>query len=380
MPIFFFINYKNLEGKMRKLYLLMLVPIFLFAQPKYTGELQIALTNYGYSWDVTFALTAVGARWDENYELTEGYESISDNINSVIYETSAYFDHILNPGSNPEFAMGLYKISAIENGNEQAYFWMDWRTSDNPDLDVNFYYDVGNNNFRDWDDTQIINYSYQTIWDLTPGNLETPGLEDHWDNCLVAIPQKNPSPGGLFEPFIIWGPYNGFQPTGYKIHWRYGETGSFSLLQAVNATTYSFRHENLATGQGLQAYYKVKAYNNLTESDFTNIASIGTSGWYQGYKRSFEVDNLKMLYMLEQNYPNPFNSATTISYSISEKDKVTIKVFDILGREVAELVNEQKEAGTHTIKFDASNLTSGIYFYQIKAGKYSETRKLILQK
>lgn len=89
---------------------------------------------------------------------------------------------------------------------------------------------------------------------------------------------------------------------------------------------------------------------------------------------------VKNAYNLLQNYPNPFNPITTITFNIPQSEKVTITVFDILGREVAELINEQKEAGTHTIKYDASNMTSGIYFYQIKAGEYSEVRKLILQK
>lgn len=85
-------------------------------------------------------------------------------------------------------------------------------------------------------------------------------------------------------------------------------------------------------------------------------------------------------YNLLQNYPNPFNPSTTITFNIPQSENVTIRVFDILGNAVAELVNEQKEAGTYTIKFDATNLTSGIYFYQIQAGKYFETRKLVLQK
>ena len=85
-------------------------------------------------------------------------------------------------------------------------------------------------------------------------------------------------------------------------------------------------------------------------------------------------------YTLEQNYPNPFNPVTTISYTIAAKDFVTIKVFDLLGKEVATLVNEEKPAGSYSINFNASRLSSGVYFYRMKAGSFVETKKLILMK
>ncbi len=85
-------------------------------------------------------------------------------------------------------------------------------------------------------------------------------------------------------------------------------------------------------------------------------------------------------YNLFQNYPNPFNPTTKIKYSIPNSDKVLIKVYDVLGREVETLLNECENAGTYEIEFDGSNLTSGLYFYKITSGKYSETKKMILMK
>jgi len=81
---------------------------------------------------------------------------------------------------------------------------------------------------------------------------------------------------------------------------------------------------------------------------------------------------------LEQNYPNPFNPATSIHYSIGSSQFVSIKVFDVLGNEVAVLVNEEKTAGNYKIEFNASNLSSGIYFYKLQAGSFVETKKMIL--
>jgi photosystem II stability/assembly factor-like uncharacterized protein len=85
-------------------------------------------------------------------------------------------------------------------------------------------------------------------------------------------------------------------------------------------------------------------------------------------------------YILYQNYPNPFNPVTTIKYSLPADGKVIIKVYDILSRELATLVNEVKPAGTYTVNFTASNLPSGVYFYTISSGKYSQTKKMILMR
>ena len=85
-------------------------------------------------------------------------------------------------------------------------------------------------------------------------------------------------------------------------------------------------------------------------------------------------------FILKQNYPNPFNPITTIEYSIPKQSNVTIKVYDILGREVATLVNEEKPVGNYKVKFDGSGLSSGIYFYRMVAGGYSETKKLVFLK
>ena len=85
-------------------------------------------------------------------------------------------------------------------------------------------------------------------------------------------------------------------------------------------------------------------------------------------------------FSLKQNYPNPFNPTTTINYSLPENAQVTLTVFDVLGREVTTLVNKEQESGIYNVKFDASKLNSGIYFYKLNAGTFSEVKKLILVK
>lgn len=85
-------------------------------------------------------------------------------------------------------------------------------------------------------------------------------------------------------------------------------------------------------------------------------------------------------YRLNQNYPNPFNPATRITYSIPEKARVTLRVFNILGQEVETLVNEDQQRGNYTTLFEANKLATGVYFYRIEAGKFTETKKMLLLK
>ena len=85
-------------------------------------------------------------------------------------------------------------------------------------------------------------------------------------------------------------------------------------------------------------------------------------------------------FILQQNYPNPFNPITTIQYSIPQRSSVTLKVYDILGNEIAEPVNEEKGIGVYSVDFDAYKLASGIYFYKLQAGSFVETKKMILIK
>jgi hypothetical protein len=85
-------------------------------------------------------------------------------------------------------------------------------------------------------------------------------------------------------------------------------------------------------------------------------------------------------YRLEQNYPNPFNPTTNIRYSIPNASHVSLKVYDVLGREVATLVNEEQSAGNYVADLDATNLSNGTYFYTLKAGAFTDTRKMMVLK
>ncbi len=93
-----------------------------------------------------------------------------------------------------------------------------------------------------------------------------------------------------------------------------------------------------------------------------------------------EEEKAPISYALHQNYPNPFNPTTEIRYQTSEVGYVTLKVFDVLGREVATLVNEPRHAGEYTVRFDAAKLSSGVYYYRFTAGSFSQTKKMLVLK
>ena len=92
------------------------------------------------------------------------------------------------------------------------------------------------------------------------------------------------------------------------------------------------------------------------------------------------ISILPTKYELDQNFPNPFNPTTNIRYNIIKASKVTLKIYDILGREIKTLVNTEQAPGRYTVTFDAQNLSSGVYFYRINAGSFNATKKLMLLK
>ena len=89
---------------------------------------------------------------------------------------------------------------------------------------------------------------------------------------------------------------------------------------------------------------------------------------------------MPLAFELGQNYPNPFNPTTEIEYQIAGAGPVTLRVYDLLGREVKTLVNERQSPGTHSVTFDANKLPSGVYFYRLESGTNSQVKKLVLLK
>jgi hypothetical protein len=120
-------------------------------------------------------------------------------------------------------------------------------------------------------------------------------------------------------------------------------------------------------------------YNN--SNSFSNYDFI-IDNWMNSVLVNVHSENLDIVdnFHLFQNHPNPFNPSTTITYSITENVPVSLKIYDILGAEVVQLVNENQKPGFYRVKFDASNLSSGIYMFRLVAGDYVSVKKMTLLK
>jgi hypothetical protein len=158
-----------------------------------------------------------------------------------------------------------------------------------------------------------------------------------------------------------------------------GNFGSWSTIYYMVGNINSYTDYEIiieGTGSLYQAEYRIRAIDVGDHiSGWSSTVSI-----YFGQFGKINSGILQFEYQLSQNYPNPFNPTTTIDYSIESAGLITLKVYDMLGTEVASLVNEVKEAGSYSITFDASELPSGIYFYTLTSGSFMETKKLILLK
>lgn len=142
--------------------------------------------------------------------------------------------------------------------------------------------------------------------------------------------------------------------------------GELKIAGYTNASgDFEFSSTVLVSGLPVQAVVTGRNYVPYIQDIITNI--------------NF-ASEVPASYELLQNFPNPFNPSTVIKFGLPKNGFVTLKVYDALGKEVAQLVNGNLNAGTYNVDFNASRLSSGVYFYRISAGEFTEIRKMVLMK
>jgi hypothetical protein len=200
----------------------------------------------------------------------------------------------------------------------------------------------------------------------------------YWDDMLLTyvIPVELTSFAAVTDNRNVtlnWSTATELNNSGFQIEKSNGsEYQSVGFIAGHGTTTevqnYSYVDQNVVAGK---YSYRLKQIDFNGAFEYSNVVEV-------------EVLGVKE-YTLGQNYPNPFNPSTTINFSLAVDSKVSLKIFDVLGQEVATLVNGQLAAGNQKVSFDASSLNSGVYFYRIDANgndgqKFSSTRKMILTK
>lgn len=155
---------------------------------------------------------------------------------------------------------------------------------------------------------------------------------------------------------------------------KYNSSGNLLWVQRYNDSSNSFDQANSVVVDSKGCVYVTGNERNGMEDDFATVKYSQTIGI------QIISSEIPEQYILTQNYPNPFNPVTNIEFSIPKTGFVMLEIFDVLGRKAETLVNAELKPGTYKVDWTASNYPSGIYFYRLSAGPFSESRKMILVK
>jgi hypothetical protein len=332
------------------------------------------------------ALVADNLMWTDTVLLAPYYKNINgkygvDNVNHITGCPLSYLTW--NPGAPP------YPVVNVPG------IWMNTRTAALFGVDA-----TGNSRSNRKYPTILAkdNWVNKAVTTVTPG-IASAAVADQmalWDAAQWGVP-------GLAAPDLqhtayIMGDYDpttipGLDAQGHKTEDGSGITKFTDLTEswAQTGTKYISKIDGLEIGSqqwndaANAAYMAADPYTRLALAEGRELPPP------EGVK---QLNGLPASYTLSQNYPNPFNPSTTIKYSIPAREMTrlgrpdersdvgisTLKVYDILGREVATLVNEEKSAGSYEVKFDGAGLPSGVYFYTFRAGDFVQTKKMLLLK
>ena len=202
-------------------------------------------------------------------------------------------------------------------------------------------------------------------------NVSTPDIgADEFDGVAVPVELTSfTATSNGKEVLLNWSTATELNNFGFEIQRSVEGEEFFSVgfVTGHGTTTepqnYSYADRNLDDGK---YFYRLKQVDFSGTYEYSDVVEIE---W-----RAFNS------FLLEQNYPNPFNPTTTIGFGLKEKSDVKITILNSIGEEVAVVLDEEKDSGYHTAEFNAANLPSGVYFYQLKAGEYVNTKKMILLK
>jgi hypothetical protein len=372
---------------MKKIFYLFIFIFYLpcVAQETQLYELRIDIPNINGK-SVVGVLQLVSPQcWDANLNDFNDHDLTTSYTGSTISTTTLNQIgwNICWRGSPYGFGLGRYKVTVTTGGEYVSYFYIDYRTSDLAEDysfadDIQVYLNVNNGKLY-WESnfTNQVGSDY-TLWGLsyikeTDIDLITTELEPLPPTNLIQTASSG-------SPQLQWqhASVNPNYRTGYNIYRSLNSPNNFISIGTVSSTSNTFTDVGLILNGGGTAYYKITSVNGMRESVYSN--TIEVSIVEMGKINQLSDAILLPEFKLEQNYPNPFNPETSIVFSLNDNSFVSLKVYDLLGREVAILASGEFDAGDHKVKFNGNNLESGIYFYEIKADNIRDVKKLILLK
>ncbi len=315
----------------------------------YSSEQWVNDTRETYTYDANGNMTSElielwdwqsGGHWAENQFFSYTYDA-NGNLTVKLFE-------LWSLGQRLNGSRDSYSYDA--NGNEIMHLREDWQESkwENWYRETSAYDTDGNMILwlcEDWIDSNWVNswrflYTYNSNGKMT-SEIDEEWVDDQWVNANSYTYNYNA------EGNIV---------SGINEIWEAGSWIPLNTLFVIEGTYYGF-------GSEIDFYYNVNTVDVASNSEMVNDFS------------------------LSQNYPNPFNPSTIIRFSLPAGRQelpmnsfVTLKVYNLLGQEVATLVNEQKPAGNYEVKFDASSLASGVYVYRLNAGDFTASQKMLLLK
>jgi hypothetical protein len=386
-------------------------------------------TRYTYTYDISGKLLAELHEWLSNNVWVNTWKTsyTYDDNGDMLIKLSAYWEN------NAWVNYSRYTYTNDNKGNalvELGENWMnnDWVNSDR----YTFTYD--NNNYwvtelyESWTNNAWINSFRITLTLDNIGNrlaeLDEIWINNAWMNSNRYTNTYDNNGNQITKLTEKW--INNAWAISFRSTYTYDNNGNkltylgenwtnnvwvnsgrstYTYDNAGNQITYiSEQYTNNTWVNSAKATYTYDANGNALYGEYfiwgnSWIAGNGLFFFYYNFKKNVQsyyghIVNISYISITEviennipingfglaQNYPNPFNPSTKIQYSIAKSNEVTLKVFDILGREMAVLVNELKEAGIHEVLFDASKFVSGIYVYTLISGNFLESKKMLLMK
>ncbi len=361
-------------------------------------------TLYEYNEDnnVTLKLFQFGGEennvWEDYYRETYEYNSDGKQVLSVLdYWEETYWDFFEkfiweydNNGFIASFAEiryrgNVYKDTYVNDSDGKVLEHIEYDGNDTAWVKDKKYVNEYNDKEMlettidsTWQENQWVltgrkNYSYNTKGEETI--LLTESWQDSsWTNVTLDSSIYNSS--GRIEEFISSRWKDNVWTRDYGFYYEYDNEGNSTYLQA------RLWRDGILITEGISGEFIIKVSDEL---QFTYRGAYLYAYYSNSVTTVNEIDQLPAKFSLGQNYPNPFNPTTTIKYSIPvvapspvEGQHVQLKIYDILGNEVTTLVNANQSPGAYEVDFNAAAFSSGVYFYTIRAGKFTQTKKMIL--